>query len=175
MVGDVGDLETDLLPDLSGHGLLESFPRLDEAGDDAVATLREAAVAGQHEFVAPVDEGDHRRRQPRKRQQAAVGTLAGTVTVVKVGSRAAAATVLVRAVPVDDLEGTPRQLEGGLVEGTVEFPQALQRHTLRRIGTVLEIDGEAVHAVACAQIVGIPEGQADFVEGLRPGQDPPMG
>ena len=79
-----------------------------------------------------------------------------------------------RTVPVDDLKGTSRQLEGGLVEGTVEFSQALQRHTLGRFGTVLKVDSIAMYAVTCAKIVGVPKGQADFVEGLCPGQDPSM-
>src|SRR5262249_30699479 len=112
-----------LLEDLAGHGLLERFADLDEAGERAVEAPREPGVSRQERLAAAVDEHDDRGADARIGVEAALRAMHEALAGHALGGRGAAAAEAMRVGPVDDLRGARRHRERRLAEDAVERAQ----------------------------------------------------
>src|SRR5205809_374160 len=110
-VADVVYAHTDFLVHLACEALLERLAGLDEAGERAVHAGREVRAAREEQLVSalisPMDKRHDRRRHPRIGRKLAGRADAYSLVRLRLRRRAAAAAILVRAVPGDELQRAP--------------------------------------------------------------------
>jgi len=119
--GDRAHLDTGLLRDLADHRLLEALPRVDEAGQRGVATLRPVRVSAEEAAVvrrlAVDDDHDHRRVGARELGAAAHRAPQLVPGVARLEGAAAPRAVSRGPVPLGDPDGVHEQLGVLLVDG----------------------------------------------------------
>jgi hypothetical protein len=77
MILDVVHLDVGLLEDLAAHGIFEALTRFHETGDSGIPAFRPASLATEQALLAPADQDDNCRINPREDRLAAclVGAL----------------------------------------------------------------------------------------------------
>jgi hypothetical protein len=100
---DTADRDTDLLMHLAPDGVFERFARFDKPGNDAESARHEGATTREEDAVGALDEDDDRRRDARVGGEIAPGATAAALSRNAFGGIPATTTVLMIAVPSDDL------------------------------------------------------------------------
>src|SRR5690606_867744 len=147
-VADVAYSHADLLGHLALQALLERLAGLDEAGERAVHPGREVRAAREEELALPLDERHDGGRHSRIGGEPACRADAAALLPPRLGAGAAAAAELVRAVPVDELQGAPGEREVRVLEHREERAQPLPAQVLgRRRRPFRELGGPAVDVI----------------------------
>src|SRR6266496_2817137 len=134
----------DFLMNLALQTLFQGLAGFDESGECAVHPLREPGRAREEQLPFAPHPPHHRRREPWIGPPPATRPSSGALARARLGRLAARPAVLVRAVPVDDLQRPPGQSELRVAERSEQRPQALPSPSLRCRGFRRRLGGEAV-------------------------------
>src|SRR5258708_39215068 len=116
---------TGFLMNLALQTLFQGLAGFDESGERTVHPRREPRRAREEQLPFAPHQPHHRRREPWIGHPPATRALSGALARARLGRLAARPAVLMRAVPVDDLQRPPGQGELRVIERSEQRPQAL--------------------------------------------------
>src|SRR5437879_13748314 len=125
---------TDFLMNLALQTLFQGLAGFDESGERTVHPLREPRRTREEQLLFAPHQPHHRRRKPWIGHSPATRALPGALARARCGRPAARPTVLMRAVPVDDLQRPPCQGELRVIERSEQRPHTLPNPSLRCFG-----------------------------------------